>query len=174
MPTNRLQPNKLSTLQPTKFRLTFRRIPTVTYFLQSVNIPGVSTGEYVRHTPFVDMYLPGDKIVYDTLNLNFIVDSDMRGWFELHDWIRGLSFPGGFQEYRKMLKESADFGKSTSDATLSILSNDNASNIRLRFLNCFPMSVGSIQMMTSDSAENTMVADATFRFESYEIDRTAP
>lgn len=171
MPLSVRQPENTSFLQPTKFALTFRRIPNIVYFLQSVNLPGVSTGEAMVPTPFVDTYRAGDKIVYDTLNLTFIVDEDMRSWFEIHDWIRGLTFPKSFDEYKRLKKVNSDFGGVYSDATLSITTNANAPNIRLRFADCFPTSLSSIQFNASDSADITVTADATIRFQYYEVER---
>ena len=52
-------PENTNPLQPTKFLLTFKKIKDTQYFCQSVNIPGVSLGEVVRATPFLDMYSPG-------------------------------------------------------------------------------------------------------------------
>ena len=53
-------------LQSTKFRVTFARLPTVTYFCNSANLPGISLTEIPMPTPFVDLYMPGEKAVYDT------------------------------------------------------------------------------------------------------------
>jgi hypothetical protein len=172
MPLSVRQPENTSFLQSTKFALTFRRIPNLVYFLQAVNLPGVSTGEALQPTPFVDLYRPGDKIVYDTLNVTFLVDEDMRSWFELHDWIRGLTFPKSFDEYNRLKKENSDFGKIYSDATLSITRNSNLPNIRLRFADCFPTNLSTIQFNAMDSADMTLIADATFRFQYYEVERS--
>jgi len=57
-------------LQSTKFRVTFDRLPGTTYFCQTANFPGVSLTEIPRQTPFVDLYVPGEKIVYEYTNKN--------------------------------------------------------------------------------------------------------
>ena len=85
-------------LQSTKFRVTFSRLPGVTYFCNSANLPGISLTEIPMPTPFVELYLPGEKAIYDTFNITFLVDEDLRAWTELHDWIRGATFPPEFEE----------------------------------------------------------------------------
>jgi len=74
MTTVNRNPKNTDLLQSTKFRLTFERLPTMTYFCQSANFPGISLTEVPRQTPFVDLYMVGDKLVYDTFNITFLVD----------------------------------------------------------------------------------------------------
>jgi len=98
-------------LQSTKFRVTFDRLPGTTYFCQTANFPGVSLTEIPRQTPFVDLYVPGEKIVYDTFNITFLVDEDLRAWTDIHDWIRATTFPTDFKEYLDLrrLDRAANF-----------------------------------------------------------------
>jgi len=75
------QPQNTNFLQSTKFVLTFPRISNTQFFCQEVNLPGVSTSEIPQTTPFVDLYRPGDKLVYEPLNVTFIVNEDMSSWY---------------------------------------------------------------------------------------------
>ena len=61
-------------LHPNKFQLNFSRASNVQYFCQSVSVPGISMSEVPQNTPFVDLYRPGEKAIYDLLNVTFIVD----------------------------------------------------------------------------------------------------
>jgi len=174
-------PANLDLLQSTKFRLNFSRLPGVTYFCQSVNIPGVSLSEVPRQTPFVDLYVPGEKIVYDTLNITFLIDEDIVSWQQLHDWIRSCTFPKEFDEYRTMDQLSSvgahrrhiKLLPQYCDAHLSIHTNKNNPNFRLHFIDLFPTTLSSILLNTGDTADNIMQADATFRFSYYNIERLA-
>lgn len=165
------KPTNTSLLQPTKFQLTFSRTPNLTYFCQVANLPGLSLNEVPRATPFVDIYVPGEKVLYDTLNITFLIDEDMRGWFELHDWIRGLTFPTQFDEYKQLISQKVPFGAQYSDCSLTINTNSNIPNIRIKFKDCFPTTLSSVIFSAQDSAEQTMTADATFRFSYFDIER---
>ena len=166
-------------LQTTRFKLAFNRLENVTFFCQNVNLPGVSLSEVPRNTPFIDLYVPGDKMIYDTLNITFILDEDMRGWQSLHDWIRSMTFPTDFQEYRDLEKLSSTSAYRSAnrlppqytDATLSIYTNKNNLNFRIIFKDVFPVSVGSILFNAADNADNIASSDATFRFSYYNIER---
>jgi hypothetical protein len=172
-------PTNTDLLQSTKFRVTFDRLPGATYYCQGANVPGVSLTEIPRFTPFIDLYVPGEKMVYDTFNITFLVDEDMRNWTEIHDWIRGMTFPTNFKEYvdlqrtakapyiRAMDKMSPQY----SSAILTLYTNKNNPNFRIKFVDLFPTSVGTLLFNAQDSAENIVLADATFRFSYYEYER---
>jgi len=76
-----------------KFQLNFARTPNLQYFCQSVMVPGISLSEVPRTNPFVELYSPGEKAIYDILNVTFMVDEDLMAWKEIHDWIRAMTFP---------------------------------------------------------------------------------
>jgi hypothetical protein len=158
-------PQNTNLLQPTKYLLEFKRINTVTYFLQSVNIPSIKLGEAIRVTPFLDMYSPGTKLDYSLLDIEFIVDEEMATWKNLYNWFISIADPDGYEKrtYKEELQRSEHF----SDATLTVLSNLNNPVLRVNFRNLFPLSMGDINFDTRLSAENLVTVSATFRYESY-------
>jgi len=166
-------------LQSTKFRVTFSRLPGVTYFCNSTNLPGISLTEIPMPTPFVELYLPGEKAIYDTFNITFLVDEDLRAWTELHDWIRGATFPTKFEEYVNLARTNpgANIRAASvrppvyTDAILTIFTNKNNPNFRVKFVDVFPTNVGSLSFSAGDSAENIITADATFRFSYFNYER---
>jgi hypothetical protein len=166
-------------LQSTKFQVNFGRLPGVTYFCNSANLPGLSLTEIPMPTPFVDLYLPGEKAIYDTFNITFLVDEDLRAWTELHDWIRGATFPTNFEEYINLARTQPNANIRSpynrppvySDAALTIYTNKNNANFRVKMVDVFPTTVGSLMFSSADSAENIITADATFRFSYYNYER---
>jgi hypothetical protein len=173
-------PDSNDLLQSTKFRLTFSRLPGLTFYCQSANFPGVALTEIIRNTPFVDLYHPGEKLVYDTFNVTFLVDEELVAWTQVHDWIRGLTFPTEFEEYINLARTNVASGLQRnfqrpgfqySDAILTLYSNKNNPNFRIKLYDVFPTSLGSILFNTSDSAENIITSDAIFRFSYYDYER---
>ena len=165
------QPTNLSLLNTNKWQLSFIRVPNFVWFLQSVNLPGMSMNEVFRATPFVDTMVPGDKTQYDVLNFNFLIDEDMRSWFEIHDWIRGMTFPEKFGEYKNLLAKNKNTGGQYSDATLTITNNANLPNVRVKLIGCFPTMLGSLEFDQTQDASQTMVGSASFRFSYYTVER---
>jgi len=158
-------PQNTNLLQPTKYLLEFKRINTVIYFCQSVNIPSIKLGEVARVTPFLDMYSPGTKLDYSLLDIEFIIDEELQTWKNLYNWFISIADPNGFEKrtYKEELQRSEHF----SDATLTILSNLNNPVLRINFSNLFPVSMGDINFDTRLSADNLVTVSASFRYESY-------
>lgn len=158
-------PENTNLLQPTKFLLTFSRIATTQYFCQTVNLPGVSLGEIVRVTPFLDMYSPGTKLTYEPLEMEFMVDEELLSWKNLYDWFTSMADPDGFEK-RDVSRELQSI-KYFSDATLTVLSALNNPILRIQYTNVFPLSISDIGFDTTRSADTIITAKATFRYQSY-------
>jgi hypothetical protein len=166
-------------LQSTKFKLNFNRLPGMTFFCQTVNLPGISLSEVLRPTPFVDLYVPGEKAIYDTLNCTMLVDEDLNDWEAIHDWIRAMTFPKEFEEYANMksqfrdsvMRQGTKLPVQYTDASMTVYTNKNNPNIRVQFKDLFPTTLGGIQFSSMDSAENIITVDATFRYSYYNLER---
>ena len=61
-------------LAPTGFELVLNRAPKVAFFSNAANVPGITLGEATQPTYLKDIPVPGDKIIFDDLNLRFLVD----------------------------------------------------------------------------------------------------
>ena len=170
-------PTNPNHLQPNKFILTFGRTPNMTYFCQSLSIPGISLGEVPVTNPFLDVYSPGEKAIYDLLNVTFMVDEELKSWLEIHDWIRAMTFPTDFSEYRNLgrLSKSAGVRESLkpqySDASITLLSSSNKPYFRFKFYDVFPTTLSTFIMSATDSPESQMTADGTFRYSYYDIEK---
>jgi len=158
-------PQNTSPLQPTKFLLNFSRIATVQYFCQTVNLPGVTLGEVVRVTPFLDMYSPGTKLAYNNLDVSFVVDSELAGWKNLYNWFTSIADPDGFE--KRDGNSELQNNKHFSDATLTVMSSLNNPMLRVDFINLFPVSMSDIRFDTTASADTIITVDASFRYQSY-------
>ena len=174
--TNR-NPSNPNFLQPNKFQLNFARSPNVQYFCQSLSVPGISMSEVPQMTPFVDIYVPGEKAIYDLLNITFLVDEELKSWIEIHDWIRAMTFPKEFAEYGKLdrlNKYTTHVQTKTpqySDATVTLLSSSNTPYYKFKFYGVFPTTLSTFVMSATDSPDTVVTADATFRYMYYDIEK---
>ena len=157
------QPTNQNALNPTFFRFYLHRVPAVTYFCQSANIPGLSVDPIDQDTFFTNARHPSSKPSYEDLNLTFIVDEDMVNWREIYDWMNSFSNKDDFVQY--VPNESDHF----SDATLSILTSGINANLEVTFKNCFPISLGGVNFDSSVTDMDTITSDLTLAFDSYEI-----
>ena len=68
-----------SILNKNNFRLLIDKIPTVEYYVKTVNIPGLQFSEVAQPAGIgLDAFFPGDKVAFDTLDVTFLVDEDLE------------------------------------------------------------------------------------------------
>ena len=169
-------PSNPNFLHPNKFQLNFSRLPNIQYFCQSVTVPGISMSEIQQPTPFSDLYLPGEKPIFDLLNVTFLVDEEMKAWLEVYNWIRAMTFPTKFEEYQELSTlnkyAQAQPGKPQySNATITVLTAANNPIVRFHYYDVFPTSLSTVIMNASDSPDNIITADATLRYSYFTVEQ---
>lgn len=169
-----------SILNKNNFKLLIDKVPTVEYYVKSVNIPGISFNETVAAAGIgLDAYFPGDKVEFETLTITFLVDEDLENFKEIYDWMNAIV----------PIKDSADFAnyvdtiqtndgrlsgiendlKQYSDITLVTNTNKNVPNKYFRFKDAFPISLGALEL-ESGSDGDPVTCTVQFRFTFYDID----
>ena len=171
---NPINPNSL---QPNKFTLNFARTPNLQYFCQTISLPGLSTSEIPVQNPFVELYAPGEKTIYDVLNVTFIVDAELLAWLEIHDWLRALTFPTEYEEYQRLGSLSRYTSNQVTktpqytDGAVTLLSASNKPYYRFNFKDLFPISLSGFVVSSTDTPDTIITADATFRFTYYNVEK---
>ena len=162
-------PQNSSILQLTRFTFIIPDKPYLKYFCQTVSIPTVSTTEVTVPTPFSNTYRHGDKLQYEALSITAIVDEDMRIWEETYSWLSSLTRPESFEQYpRKSLQDKTPL---YFDGYLTVNTNANNPNIRFKFHNCHPVSLGGIDFDTKTDADNIPTCTIQFRYDIFEVER---
>lgn len=154
-------------LQSSKFAFACHNTPYLNYFSQSLQLPGVSAGEIPQDTPLSTIYRAGDKIQFEPLTINFLVDEDIRIWEETYNWMTGFTFPLTDKQYTIRRDTKGIY----TDMTMFMFTNNNTDNLRIKFRNCFPVFLGPIAMNAMENAEVVMQSDLTIRFDYFEIQR---
>ena len=162
-------PQNSSILQLTRFTFLIPDKPYLKYFCQTVSIPTVSTTPVAVPTQFSNTYRHGDKLDFEALTITAIVDEDMRIWEETYNWLKGLTRPSSSTEYlRKGLYDKTPL---YFDGYLTVNTNANNPNIRFKFHNCHPISLGSIDFDTKTNADNIPTCNIQFRYDLFEVER---
>ena len=81
----------------------------------------------------------------------------------------GLGRPESYEQYPR--KSRRDPTELYFDGYLTINTNANKPNIRVKFLNCHPTSIGMVNFDTKVDADIIPTADFTFRYDIFEIER---
>ena len=184
------QPSKMDYASPVQFRFKIAKLPQVEFFIQTVNLPGISIGEANIPTPLYDYPVPGEEIVYQGLDISFVGDENLNNYKELHDWLSGLGFGKNHQQFADMratgtdrfpgtVASTAASGTATpgplpegsiySDATLTILNSKNIAKTEIRFQNVFPTSIGSLSYDVKAGDVDYLQTQASFSYINYDI-----
>lgn len=154
--------------QSRKYTFIIPTLPFLNYFVQETSIPQVSTNSVAQSNPGANAWRFGDKLAYDPLTITVALDEDLRVWEETYNWLVALTHP---REYPQYWQNTNGRQVPYHDAILTINTNANNPNIRIKFTNIHPMSLGSVELKTTVSAEETQTTDITFRYDQLIIER---
>ena len=182
---NTREPTVLDYASPVQFRFKCSKLPTVEFFCQTANIPGISLGQATVDTPLKSIPFPGDELNYQDLGISFLVDENLNNYKEIHDWLTGLGAPQNHNQFSTLRDTGTDRfpgqttnspnnntvpdGGTYSDATLTILNSKNIAKVEIRFHNIFPTSLGSLSYDVQASDVNYLQASVDFSYMYYEI-----
>ena len=167
-------------MSPLGFKLIITKTPKVDFLCQSANIPQISMGTAIQPTYLKDIPVPGDKVLYDDLNVRFLVDEKMENYLAIHKWITGLGYPESIGQYRQLktddkrtdrrVNDSADpLYFQYSDATLQVLNSNYKPSVLINFKDAFPVSLSTLDFDVTTRDYNYFTAEVTFKYTIYNI-----
>lgn len=174
-PTTCPFPNNINPLSPNGFLLSIKKLPELTYFSQIVDLPDVSLANTQMGNPLSSFALPGDQIDWSPLNIQFLVDEEMKNYEAIFNWIIGLGFPDSHDQFEDLMDRNPDYtvnSKSVSDGFLQILSSNNVAIKSFMFKDLMPISLGTIQFNTTNSDVPYVVGNVSFKYTQFEIVNT--
>jgi hypothetical protein len=173
-------PSSINPLSPTGFKLSITKLPEVEFFTQEVTLPDITLGSIAVGTPFSMSGVPGDTLNFGDLTINFLVDENMDNYLALYNWLIGLGFPADYGQYQNFAaaqgaNQNIDprLGQNVlnySDATLTILGNNNVPIKSIRFIDLHPTGLGSLNFVANASDVNYLVGNAIFRYTYYSVE----
>lgn len=161
-------------LQPTSFKLTIdrRNYPNLEFFCQNVTHPGmIMSSVEVPYQKVSGVPFPGDKLTFNELSCNIILDENLKGYSEMFDWMRRLldnnlnGVPSRTQRRGNAMVNPPTY----ADITLSILSSHNNLTKQVRYIDCVPTSLGDIVFESTASGTEFIVFSSSFRFNYFEL-----
>ena len=187
------QPDKLDYARPTQFKFGIHQLPKVEFFTVAANVPSITLGDALFPTPYKDIPMMGDKITYDNLTINFVVDEYLENYISLHEWMTAIGFPKSRQQFSDFRANQSSMPESTkgnsidigdvqpttgvnalfSDATLILLSNKNNPVVNVFFRNIYPVSLGALDYNQQATDVEYLTVEATFSYQIYEIETIA-
>lgn len=166
-------PANLNPLQSNGFMFTINKLPSLSYFCQEVNIPGIVLPVADINSPLSKMPFAGDKLDFENLTVEFLINEDMSNYKAIHDWLIGLGFPELHQQYQNFITNNSNSLThtpalaSTSDGVLSILNSANNAIRTVQFVDLVPLSLSTLQMRSTNDDTTYLAGVATFDYNYY-------
>ena len=168
-----MEPKNKSFLSPKSFSFNLQRMPHVQYFLSKVNIPDLTLGQVDSVTnSFIKIPVPGDKLEFGSLDIEFKIDEDMKNYLEIYNWMISLGSPDNFAQRASINQKNNAGGNKTerSDATMILTDNVGNPNIKIKFLDMYPVSLSSLEYDVTENDINYLVGTASFVYRKFEFD----
>ena len=167
-------------MSPLGFKLILTKTPKVDFLCQSANIPQISMGTAIQPTYLKDIPVPGDKVLYDDLNVRFLVDEKMENYLAIHKWITGLGYPESIGQFDQLRKDDIRTNASASDdadpryfefsdATLQILNSNYKPSVLVNFKDAFPIALSTLEFDVTTRDYNFFTASVTFKYTIFSI-----
>ena len=145
------QPKNINPLADVQFKFDVAALPNTTFFIQTVNLPGVTLEAAVMATPQLQNLSRHTGIItYETLELTFMVDEYLKNWQEIYEWMTGNK------------------SKYTS-AVLTILSSSMNPTLEFHFKEIFPISLSAISFDSTTTDPVYQTASISFNYSEYII-----
>jgi len=161
--------NKLNTLQADNFAFEMKEIPEMADFVVSATIPNITFGNAIIPTANLDYPIPGDKLEYDTFEVEFLVDEYLSIWKTLYKWMAMLAFPNTSEQFKRLKLGEFSFSEFVDIGMLMLTNKKNPAQ-RFKFIDCFPINLSPVQMTTNVGTSEVRTATTQFKFKYMAIE----
>jgi hypothetical protein len=152
------RPTNHNLLTTNYFRMVISRAPGFGYFVKSTSLPDISMPELTQATSLsTNIPLPGNAYQFSPLQVEFLLDENLRGWGEIYDWIYNI---GNYESHGNMISYVNRF----SDITLQITNSAYVPQFEIVFKNAFPVALSSIPFTIAQTDNVPLTATATFKY----------
>lgn len=144
---------------PTSYLLRIPGFDHVNYTIQSAALPGLTMGGVDAPYQNYQTNVPSNRIEFDPLNLQFLVDEEFRNYEEIYAWMVRVT------QTEPIMRDGL------KNLSLHILNSNKQPIIEVKFHQAYPTMVTEISFESGVTEPAPMVCTATFRYQFFEIIR---
>lgn len=164
-------PEYYNPLYNNNFHFEIRSLPKVCGFAQKFNMPGIRLNAMTQSSSNVDISRPGEKIQFEELEIQFMVDEFVENFMEIFHWMVFLAFPRDSKQFKALYQGETQFTE-TSDIILTTTSNKKNPLTRIHFVDAFPTSLTPVEFANNDSTSQPVIASAMFAYSHYYFEKS--
>ena len=145
------QPKNINPLADVQFKFDVSALPNTSFFIQTVNLPGVSLeGASIGVPQLQNFSRHTGVITYEPLSVTFMIDEYLKNWQEIFEWMVG---------------EESKY----TTAVLTIVSSSMNPTLEIHFKDIFPTSLSEIPFNSTTTDPIYQVATVAFNYTEYII-----
>ena len=161
--SNSFEQKQNNYLLQNRFILLINRCPTVSFYIQRVNLPSVSIGITPQSNPTgIDIRLPGNRFVFEDLQISFPVDENMKNYLELFQWMKSMA---PWADNVQTTKPNTV----TSDASLFVFNSAYNHIMTYKYYNIFPSFISGLDFDITMQDVEPVIASAVFTYDYFDI-----
>jgi len=160
-------------LSPAGFKFTLVRAPKVDFFSQSVSVPSINLGVSIQATYLKDIPVPGDKMSYGDLEVEFFVDENLENYLQIENWMRQLGFPQSLAESIPLSPSTDEedlINTAVSDGSIIVYNSSFNAVAKINFKDLFPVSLTSVPFTADATDINYIMATASFKYTIFNVE----
>ncbi len=145
------QPKNINPLADVQFKFDIAALPNTSFFIQTVNLPGVTLEAQTVAVPQLqNVSRHTGVITYEALDITFMIDEYLKNWQEIYEWM------------------TSEENKYTS-AVLTILSSAMNPTMEIHFKEIFPTSLSAVTFDSTTTDPVYQTATIAFNYTEYTI-----
>ncbi|SRR6266704_1743849 len=169
------QPTETNFLNPNNFKFLLRRAPNIQFYIQKVNLPGVSSPPAIQQNPFISRPMPGGPAEYEPLQIEFKVTENLLNYLELYNWFHAAHHSTNLKEYGVLrdVPKYSDKGI-LSEIVLVILDSSRVPTFEIVYHDAFPNALSAVTFASDADGVLYAMCSATFSYHYFEIENLKP
>lgn len=168
-------PSVVNPLISTGFILRFDRFPELSLFCKSVTLPSISLNPAIQTSRLMNINHVGMIPEVSPLQVEYMIDAEMNNYYKIYEWITMISNSDRTDMVREWVKNNPlvensekkidnDYPHLSSDATLSVMGQNNKEVRFFKFRDCSPTTMEGFNI-TEETGETTYITStASFAF----------
>jgi hypothetical protein len=153
---------KYSQLTSNRGVFTSPGLPNVELNISSFSLPAIAIPVAQSPTTLTDIKEPATKADFEPLDITFILDEDMKTWFEIYSWMNRIA------PFKSL--DSYSYDERFFDGTIIINNSNNNPIMRIKFYNMFPTNLSPVEFTEEDSEAVIKTCNVTFEYFYYEVE----
>ena len=137
----------------------------------------MTLGSAVQSTYLKDIPVPGDKLRYEDLTINFMVDEELENYHQIYQWMTSLGYPKSIAQYSELQTKNRFYPNTDaddpyserSDGTLLILNSNYQIAGKVIFKDLFPTFLSGIPFDATLQEQQYYTATCTFRYTIFDL-----